>query len=306
MASLREYFDADFGHTLKINEITTVTYNENSFEITGFLSFDFTSNSLFHSYFIDSKTLDLLFFKEFLKSLSTKSSWAFAKDVRMPSTSLLKGLAISVGNFDPLIIQAQFPGEDPINMADLQSYGRIFLYSETTLTKNEISELREFGKTLNLYIQFRSKDFSIHRSLREQPLAFISHDSRDKETIARALALRLQNNDCPVWYDEYSLKVGDNLRESIEKGLKECRKCILILTPNFLANNGWTKIEFNSIFTRQIIEDEKLILPIWCGIDKKLVYEYSPSLLNIVGLQWNTGLDNIVTKLTEAVKGSQF
>lgn len=34
-------------------------------------------------------------------------------------------------------------------------------------------------------------------------------------------------------YHEFSLKVGDKLRESIEKGLKDCRKCILVLSPNF-------------------------------------------------------------------------
>jgi hypothetical protein len=38
-----------------------------------------------------------------------------------------------------------------------------------------------------------------------------------------------------VWYDEFSLKVGDSLRESIEKGIKECKKCILILTQNYLC-----------------------------------------------------------------------
>jgi TIR domain len=58
---------------------------------------------------------------------------------------------------------------------------------------------------------------------------------------------------CPVWYDEFALKIGDNLRDSIERGLKECRKCVLVLSPNFLTNGGWTKKEFDSIFTREIL-----------------------------------------------------
>ncbi len=63
-----------------------------------------------------------------------------------------------------------------------------------------------------------------------------------------------------MWYDEFSLRVGDNLRDSIEKGLKECRRCILVLSPNFISNKGWTKTEFDSIFTRQILEEERLVL----------------------------------------------
>jgi hypothetical protein len=113
---------------------------------------------------------------------------------------------------------------------------------------------------------------------RSRPMAFISHDSRDKETTARPLAVSLSQTLCPVWYDEFSLNVGDSLREKIEKGLKECKRCILILTPNFLSNTGWTKKEFDSIFTRELLENENLVLPIWSGVTAKDVFEYSPAL----------------------------
>jgi hypothetical protein len=91
---------------------------------------------------------------------------------------------------------------------------------------------------------------------------------------------------CPVWYDEFLLKIGDNLRDSIEKGLKECRKCVLVLSSNFFTNKGWTKKEFDSGFTREILEEKQLVLPVWHGVTKKEVYEYTPSLLNIKGASW--------------------
>ena len=82
------------------------------------------------------------------------------------------------------------------------------------------------------------------RSASEKPLAFISHDSRDKDGLLRQLAHEMVRLLCPVWYDEYSLKVGDSrLRANIEKGLKEARKCIIILSPNFLSNEGWSKAD---------------------------------------------------------------
>lgn len=106
---------------------------------------------------------------------------------------------------------------------------------------------------------------------------------------------------CPVWYDEFSLKVGDRLRESIERGLKEASKCILVLTPNFLSNGGWTKTEFNSIFTRELIEKNDVILPVWAGVTKEQVYEYCPMLADRVGAQWSKGRDDVIRLLHRAL-----
>src|SRR5438067_5400077 len=95
------------------------------------------------------------------------------------------------------------------------------------------------------------------------PLAFISHDSRDKATIASTIALKLQSAQIQVWYDDFSLPVGAKLRESIEAGIKECKKCVLIVTKNFLTNSGWTKVEFDSVFTKEIFEKGNILLPVW-------------------------------------------
>jgi hypothetical protein len=110
---------------------------------------------------------------------------------------------------------------------------------------------------------------------------------------------------CPVWYDEFSLKVGDNLRNSIEKGLRECRRCVLVLSPNFFSNKGWTKKEFDSVFTREILEEKQLVLPVWCGVAKQEVFDYSPSLLNVKGLNWKElGEDEACRRLFLAIEPS--
>ena len=111
----------------------------------------------------------------------------------------------------------------------------------------------------------------------------------------------LHKKMCTVWYDEYSLNIGDSLRESIEKGLQQCKKCILILSPNYLLNRGWTKLEFNSIFTRELIEDKNLVLPVWCGITKEQLSHYSPILVDRVGIQWAKGVDYVEKKLYDAL-----
>lgn len=44
---------------------------------------------------------------------------------------------------------------------------------------------------------------------------FICHAWEDKEEIARPLAEALQQAGLRVWYDEFTLELGDSLRRSI-------------------------------------------------------------------------------------------
>jgi hypothetical protein len=107
---------------------------------------------------------------------------------------------------------------------------------------------------------------------------------------------------CPVWYAEFSLQVGDNLREKIEKGLKECHKCVLILSEHFFTNAGWTKREFDSILTRDILEKTNLVLPVWYNVTEKEVFDYSPSLLNVLAVDWGKlGEEAVCRQLFNAI-----
>lgn len=169
---------------------------------------------------------------------------------------------------------------------------RLFFYCENKITNQDKDRLNQLSLHSDCSFIIRDDEYLKEKININQPLAFISHDWNDKELIARPLAKGLSSRLCTVWYDEYSLKVGQSLRESIEKGIKEAQKCILILTPNFLKNNGWTKKEFNAIFTRELIFEKKLILPIWHNVTVEEIYDYSPSLVDTFALKWpNKGLD---------------
>jgi TIR domain len=51
---------------------------------------------------------------------------------------------------------------------------------------------------------------------------FISHAFEDKADFVSELAQALDaQKDFEVWYDEYELKLGDRLLDSISKGLRE-------------------------------------------------------------------------------------
>ena len=118
-----------------------------------------------------------------------------------------------------------------------------------------------------------------------------------QDGLVKPLVQALSKLMCHVWYAEYALKVGDSLRESIENGLKETRKCILVLSPNFLSNAGWAKAEFDSVFTREILEGQKVFLPIWHNVTKREVYEYSPRLADKFALASTIGPENLAREL---------
>jgi len=96
---------------------------------------------------------------------------------------------------------------------------------------------------------------------------FISHASEDKETIVRSLVNELLKQSLKVWYDEFTLRIGDSLRQKIDKGLARSRVGLVVLSPSFIAK-GWTNYELDGIVTRAV-SGEQLLLPIWHNISKR-------------------------------------
>ena len=179
---------------------------------------------------------------------------------------------------------------------------RIFLYIDAELPSELREQLVSQGLQHGFHVLVRDRDYAQKRSALEKPMAFISHDTRDKDSLVRELALEMSKLMCPVWYDEYSLKVGDSLRASIERGLKETTKCVVVLSPNFLSNDGWGKAEFDSVFTREILEKNNVILPVWHNVNVHAVYDYCPRLADKVGLNSDVGPKELARKLVHAVK----
>lgn len=112
--------------------------------------------------------------------------------------------------------------------------------------------------------------------------AFISHASEDKAEFVRPLANALGKMGFQVWYDEFELRVGDSLRQSIDKGLINSRFGIVVLSPAFFAKN-WPKYELNGLTAREL-EGRKVILPVWHNITKNDVLQFSPSLADKVAV----------------------
>jgi hypothetical protein len=131
--------------------------------------------------------------------------------------------------------------------------------------------------------------------------AFISHASEDKASLVRPLARALERAGFRIWYDEFDLRIGDSLRESIDKGLASSRYGIVILSPAFFAKN-WPKYELNGLVAREI-DGHKVILPVWHYVTKKDVLLYSPTLADKVAvITEGKTIANIAKALSECLK----
>lgn len=106
--------------------------------------------------------------------------------------------------------------------------------------------------------------------------AFICHSGEDKEDFVRPLATDLRARGLDVWYDEFRLEIGDNIRESIDQGLSNSDFGIVVLSKSFFERE-WTEYELNGLLERDFNSD-KVILPIWLDIEKETVEDNSPPL----------------------------
>ena len=111
---------------------------------------------------------------------------------------------------------------------------------------------------------------------------FISHASEDKDAIVRPLATILERLTMRVWYDEFSLQLGDSLTASIDKGLQESRYGLVVLSKAFLSKR-WPEYEYRSLMTREI-DGERVILPLWYDVTKEDVKNFSLYLADIKAL----------------------
>jgi hypothetical protein len=128
---------------------------------------------------------------------------------------------------------------------------------------------------------------------------FVSHASEDKEAIAGPLAEALRSHGLRVWYDDFTLRLGDSLRESIDRGLARSRFGIVILSAHFFEKR-WPQKELNGLATREA-DGEKVILPVWHEIGFVEVRGYSPTLADLKAVETKDGLPNVVERILEVV-----
>jgi hypothetical protein len=128
---------------------------------------------------------------------------------------------------------------------------------------------------------------------------FISHASEDKNYVSE-LARELKEAGIEVWYDDFQLGWGDDLRAKIDDGLINSKFGIVVFSESFLNKKKWTEHEINALFAREV-KGQKVILPIWHNINRDALLKYSPAFADRLAKKSNE-LANIIAELKKMLK----
>jgi hypothetical protein len=282
MATLKELFDGEFGYMLKVDQEVSSSNGAITSKAIERLYFGFDPYTSFLAFYLAEEFAT----SEFLHSLVAQYEDSIAR--------LKGGAETSMGH--PAVYEA--PG---LSSGKLPFTGRVIIYVAAVLDDATKQSLVASGTANGLRIQIRDRSYVEFLSSTEKPLGFISHDSRDKDSFVRPLAERLRSVLCPVWYDEFSIQPGMSLRESIDAGLKESKRCVIVLSQNFLTNPGWGKAEFNAAVNKHIGSGGNVIIPIWHGVTQEEVAEYSPLIVDLWAINSRIGDDEVFRLLHRAL-----
>lgn len=92
------------------------------------------------------------------------------------------------------------------------------------------------------------------------PGVFISHNHKDKSFVER-LKEDLKSQGIHVWVDEDEMKVGDNLIQKIEKGIKDNDFVIGVISRNSI-DSKWVQKELSISMNREISSKNLKVLPV--------------------------------------------
>lgn len=133
---------------------------------------------------------------------------------------------------------------------------------------------------------------------------FVCHADADKDLAALPVARALVSAGLKVWIDDEQIRLGDSLREAIDRGLARCRWGVVILSPAFFGRN-WPKQELDALVSREGRENRKVILPVWHGVDADAVAAYSPLLAARFAAKLSRGIDAVCDAIQLAISVSE-
>lgn len=127
--------------------------------------------------------------------------------------------------------------------------------------------------TIGLNLTVMASDFPTNY---ERYDAFVIHASEDKSLFVRPLVYRLRLMGFKIWFDEFEIKLGDSIRQTIDRGLSISEYGVAVISHMFLKKQ-WPQYELNGLITREMM-GKKTVLPVWYNITFEEVMQYSPPI----------------------------
>jgi len=118
------------------------------------------------------------------------------------------------------------------------------------------------------------------RQSTRQPCIFISHSHVDKKRFVQRLALDLRDAGAEVFYDDWSIKPGERLRNRISAGIKHCDYFVVVLSVRSVRS-AWVKRELDEAMLLEIQGYGPCVVPVVIG---RLDHTSIPT--DLLGLLW--------------------
>jgi len=266
MATIRDYFETDFARDFVASKTLRFSCgpDDRLVDVPAELHFDFDANALFVSFYF--------------AAVPDPVALVYAACAQVGHVLTLRdGRGIRLGKEGELRAAAE----------DLVFAGRVFAYVENDLADEEIERVAAALRPQGLHLRCRGPRYALARAAFERPLAFISYDSSDRQSVAAPLAQALAAIRCRAWFDEYSMRAGDPLERTILNGLEACERCIVVLSPRYLENQRWARREFDAIAEREARENRALIIPVRVGVTEQQVADFSETIAHRRSIDWN-------------------
>ncbi len=130
---------------------------------------------------------------------------------------------------------------------------------------------------------------------------FVAHASEDKECFVRPMVERLNILGLRVWYDEFTLRPGMSLRQSIDKGIAESRYGLVIISKAFLLGKRWTNWELDGLVETHLSKPGSSVIPVWLDVQHEEVSAWSPSFAGLVAIK-GRGTENLIERIVDTLR----
>lgn len=167
--------------------------------------------------------------------------------------------------------------------------------SRRTRTGRSVSYSLSEWRSVEPYAEKAAEQARTHPARRD---LFLCHAWDDRQGSAADLHRQLKANGATVWFSEEDIPLGSLMTREIDRGLRNSRIGIVLVTPALLKS-----IENEGIAEKElaVLLNIRRVVPVTHGVTFDQLYDVSPMLASHAGL--NTGdssLDDVAAKIAAA------
>ena len=128
---------------------------------------------------------------------------------------------------------------------------------------------------------------------------FLSYSHEAKDSIAAPLARGLKQRGVTVWWDNTAMRISDNLKQEIGKGIARARHGVVIVSRGYL-DSDWGKTELGAMFGKNLP-----IFPILYGVSAEEAQKSLPAISGTLMRAWDDSPESVMDEIASAVGDSR-